>query len=47
MPIVWMSKLFGPPLRERVTGSDLVPMLAAAAARAYCLPGSAATRAAW
>ena len=28
MPIVWMSKLFGPPLRERVTGSDLVPMLA-------------------
>lgn len=28
MPIVWMSKLFGPPLRERVTGSDIVPMLA-------------------
>ena len=28
MPIVWMSKMFGPPLRERVTGSDLVPMLA-------------------
>jgi N-acetylglucosaminyldiphosphoundecaprenol N-acetyl-beta-D-mannosaminyltransferase len=28
MPIVWLSKLFGPPLRERVTGSDLVPMLA-------------------
>ncbi len=28
MPIVWMSKLFGPPLRERVTGSDLVPLLA-------------------
>ena len=28
MPIVWMSKIFGPPLRERVTGSDLVPMLA-------------------
>ena len=28
IPIVWMSRLFGPRLRQRVTGSDLVPMLA-------------------
>jgi N-acetylglucosaminyldiphosphoundecaprenol N-acetyl-beta-D-mannosaminyltransferase len=27
-PIVWLSRLFGPALKERVTGSDLVPMLA-------------------
>ncbi len=33
MPIVWASGRFGPPLRERVTGSDLAPMLAAACAR--------------
>lgn len=33
IPIVWMSRLTGPPLRERVTGSDLVPMLAGLAAR--------------
>ena len=28
MPIVWASKLFGRPLRERVAGADLVPELA-------------------
>lgn len=32
-PIVWASRRFGPALRERVTGSDLTPMLAAACAR--------------
>lgn len=31
-PIVWLSRLFGPVLKERVTGSDLVPMLAEMAA---------------
>ena len=37
-PIVWLSRLFGPPLKERVTGSDLVPMLAEmAAARDHSL----------
>ncbi len=29
-PLVWISKLFGPRLRQRVTGSDLTPMLAGA-----------------
>lgn len=33
MPIVWTSKLLGAPLKERVTGADLVPMLAEAAAK--------------
>jgi N-acetylglucosaminyldiphosphoundecaprenol N-acetyl-beta-D-mannosaminyltransferase len=33
MPIVWSSGRFGPRLRQRVTGSDLVPKLAAACAR--------------
>lgn len=28
IPIVRLSRRFGPPLKERVTGSDLVPMLA-------------------
>jgi N-acetylglucosaminyldiphosphoundecaprenol N-acetyl-beta-D-mannosaminyltransferase len=28
MPMVWISRLFGPPLKERVPGSDLVPLLA-------------------
>lgn len=28
MPLVWISPFFGPRLRERVTGSDLVPLLA-------------------
>lgn len=27
MPLVWLSKMFGYPLRERVTGSDMVPKL--------------------
>lgn len=29
MPLVWLSKLLGTPLKERVTGSDLVPALIA------------------
>ena len=29
MPIVWTSRLFGIPLRERVTGADMVPELVA------------------
>lgn len=33
IPIVWLSRLLGPPLRERVTGSDLVPLFAEMAAR--------------
>lgn len=28
MPLVWLSRLFGPALKERVAGSDLVPRLA-------------------
>ena len=32
-PIVWASGKFGPKLRERVTGSDITPMLAAACAK--------------
>ena len=32
MPILWTSKLLGCPLKERVTGADLVPRLAEAAA---------------
>jgi N-acetylglucosaminyldiphosphoundecaprenol N-acetyl-beta-D-mannosaminyltransferase len=28
MPLVWLSRLFGPPIKERVPGSDLVPSLA-------------------
>lgn len=27
MPLVWLSRLFGYPLRERVAGSDMVPQL--------------------
>lgn len=27
MPLVWLSKVFGQPLRERVAGSDMVPRL--------------------
>ncbi len=30
VPLLWLSRLFGPPLRERVTGSDLTPRLAEA-----------------
>ena len=38
MPIVWASKLFRRPLRERVAGADLVPELAAmAAGRGYSM----------
>jgi exopolysaccharide biosynthesis WecB/TagA/CpsF family protein/anti-anti-sigma factor len=33
MPIIWTSRLLGTPLKERVTGADLVPRLAEAAAR--------------
>jgi N-acetylglucosaminyldiphosphoundecaprenol N-acetyl-beta-D-mannosaminyltransferase len=33
MPILWTSKLMGFPLKERVTGADLVPRLAEEAAR--------------
>ena len=33
MPLVWLSRLFGTPLPERVTGADLVPMIAERAAR--------------
>jgi len=33
IPIVWLSRLMGPGLKGRVTGSDLVPMLAELAAR--------------
>ena len=32
MPIVWASRLLGRPLRARVTGSDLLPMLCQVAA---------------
>ncbi len=31
MPIIWVSKLFKKPLKERVTGSDLTPILIAEA----------------
>ena len=44
-PIVWLSQLFGPRLKERVTGSDLTPMLAEAACedgRSIFLLGGAA-----
>jgi len=34
MPLVWLSKLLGRPLPERVTGADLLPALAMAAAKA-------------
>lgn len=30
IPLIWLSRLFGPTLRERVTGSDLTPQLAEA-----------------
>ena len=33
MPLVWLSRLLGTPLPERVTGADLVPMIAERAAR--------------
>ncbi len=36
MPLVWLSRLLGTPLPERVAGSDLVPMIAERAAREGC-----------
>jgi N-acetylglucosaminyldiphosphoundecaprenol N-acetyl-beta-D-mannosaminyltransferase len=33
MPIIWTSRMLGTPLKERVTGADLVPRLAQEAAR--------------
>ena len=33
MPLVWLSRLIGTPLPERVTGADMVPMIAERAAR--------------
>jgi len=33
IPIVWLSRILGYPLKERVTGSDLVPLFAGLAAR--------------
>ncbi|MFC5861887.1 WecB/TagA/CpsF family glycosyltransferase [Acidicapsa dinghuensis] len=33
MPLVWISRLLGKPLKERVSGVDLVPMLAELSAR--------------
>ena len=36
MPVIWVSRLLGTPLRERVTGADLFPSLCAeAAGRGY------------
>jgi N-acetylglucosaminyldiphosphoundecaprenol N-acetyl-beta-D-mannosaminyltransferase len=32
MPLIWASRILGSPLKERVTGSDMVPSLAARAA---------------
>ncbi len=44
MPLVWSSKLIGVPLKERVTGSDMVPQLAKRAAESglslYFMGGS-------
>ena len=44
MPMVWLSRLLGTPLPERVTGADLVPMIAERAAKErrklYFLGGS-------
>jgi len=33
MPLVWISRLLGNPLKERVSGADLVPQLAALSAK--------------
>ena len=33
MPLVWLSQLLGEPLKERVTGADMVPALAEKAAK--------------
>ena len=36
MPLVWLSRLLGTPLPERVTGADLVPRIAERAAHEHC-----------
>ena len=36
MPTVWLSRLLGTPLPERVTGADLVPLIAERAAKEKC-----------
>ena len=36
MPTVWLSRLLGTPLPERVTGADLVPLIAERAAKENC-----------
>lgn len=33
MPIIWFSKLFGTPIKEKISGSDFLPKLCAVAAR--------------
>lgn len=33
MPLIWISKLFGRPLKEKISGSDFVPRLCEAAAK--------------
>ena len=35
MPLVWLSRLLGTPLPERVTGADLVPLIAERAAKEH------------
>ena len=35
MPLVWLSRLIGTPLPERVTGADMVPLIAERAAREH------------
>ncbi len=35
MPLVWLSRLIGTPLPERVTGADLVPLIAERAAKEH------------
>ena len=47
MPLVWLSRWFGYPLRERVTGSDMVPklleMCGVASYPVYCFGSDRAT----
>jgi len=46
MPLIWVSKWFGTPLKARITGADLLPALCAEAARqglsVYLLGGDTA-----
>ena len=35
MPLVWLSRLIGTPIPERVTGADMVPLIAERAAREH------------